>query len=153
MSLASFFGRKKQKPVEPIEDDREIAGIRELSFRYRSGGSDVRYELYRRDDGYEACVRLEGESADDAVTVKVGEDAADEIADLLNTYDVMRWDGFHESERGVLDGDRFSLEVYFGEGSGVSADGYMRWPENYDEVCEGLDEIFRRARDTAAAGE
>lgn len=151
MSFASFFGRKKGKPVENTENEREISHITGLAFRYRTGGADVRCELELKNGAYYAVVRLEGESADDAVTVPVGEDVADELAELLNTYDVLRWDGFHESERGVLDGDRFSLEVYDGEGNGVSADGYMSFPENFDEVCEGLEEIFRRVRDAAQA--
>ena len=149
MSLASFFGRKKLKPVAPPQEESDISRITELMFRYRTGASEVRYELEAKDDGYTAMIRLEGESADDAVTVAVADDVADEIADLLSTYDVMRWDGFHESERGVLDGDRFSLSVYFSDGNGVSADGYMSFPDSFDEVCEGLGEIFRRVRETA----
>ena len=153
MSFASFFGRKKSKPAEICEEDRELAPLRELMFRYRTGSADVRFELGMKDDAYFASVRLEDESADEAVTVPVGEEVADEINELLGTYDVMRWDGFHESERGVLDGDRFSLSVFFGDGNGISADGYNNFPDNFDEVCEGLEEIFRRVRDTAAAGE
>ena len=153
MSISSFFKRKKRESQDSIAPQPVISGVRELSFRYRSGGSDVRYALEQTADGYLATVRLEGESADDAVTVPVGEDIADEIAGLLNDYDVMRWDGYHESERGVLNSDRFSFSVYFAEGSGISADGYMTVPENYDEVSEGLDEIFRRVRDSALSAE
>lgn len=145
----AFFRRKKNPPV-PDEPEQIIENIRELYFRYRSGDADVRYELDERDGAYDLYVRLEGESADDAVTVPVGEDAVEEIADLLNTYDVLRWDGFHESERGLTGGDRFTFSVYYGDGNGVSADGYMCFPDTYDEVREGLDEIFRRLRDNAA---
>lgn len=151
MSFASLFHKKKKEPVVPgaRDEERAISGIREVFFRHRSGGSDVRYTLERTDDAIFAKIRLEGESAEDAVTAAVSEDVADEIADLLNTYDVLRWDGYHESERGVLDGDAFTLEVSYGEGESVYADGYMSFPDNFEEVCEGLDEIFRGIRDTA----
>ena len=154
MSFASFFGRKKEKNKKPSAaeaiEERGIADIRELSFRYTVGSyanADVRYELELRDGVYYARVKLEGESYDDTSAVPVGDDAADEIAELLNTYDVILWDGFNKSERGVLDGDRFTFSVYYGDGDGISASGYMNFPEYYEEVCEGLDEIFRRFRD------
>lgn len=152
MSLASLFGRKKDspKPVRQTEEaEPEIVRVTELAFRYRTGEAEVRYALEMKDGCWFARVRLEGESADDAVTVQVTEDVVDELSELLGTYDVMRWDGFHESERGVLSGDRFSLSVSFADGNGISADGYMNYPDSFDEVSEGLGEIFRRVRDTA----
>lgn len=152
MRLTSLFGKKKNSPtpaVQAEETEAEFSRVAEMEYRYRMGEAEVRYALEMKDGCSYARVRLEGESADDAVTVPVSEDVVEELSELFGTYDVMRWDGFHESERGVLSGDRFSLSVSFADGNGISADGYMSFPDSFDEVSEGLSEIFRRVRDTA----
>ena len=64
------------------------------------------------------------------------------IIDLFNKYEVIKWDGFSGNDKGVLDGDSFSMHFTYNIEKHVSASGYMMWPNNYREVEEGLDKIF-----------
>ena len=64
------------------------------------------------------------------------------LINVLNEYNVAKWDGFHKSDQNVLDGDSFSFSMYTLEDRYISASGYMSWPENYRNIEDAFDEIL-----------
>ena len=136
--LILLLCNKKEKK-ENIED------IVSFSFFYTKGyaiNSDVRYELDCKDKCI-AIIKQYGKSEEESVEVEIDSDILNKIIDVLNKYDVIKWDGFHKNDKGVLDGDSFSLHFTYNQEKKVSASGYMMWPENYSEVRNELDNIFK----------
>lgn len=123
----------------------KISKIKSLSFSYSQGYSAYaynRYSLEYKENKYIATVKPYGIPDDDFVEVNVDENFVQKIEDILSKYNVGSWDGFHKSDKYVLDGDSFSLSVHFIDDTSISASGYMRWPENYGNVRNELDSLF-----------
>ena len=103
---------------------------------YRYG--DVCYDSYE-------IVTLEGEYQ---VSQNGGDfqplDAAtvDALAAVIETYDLARWDGFEESRDDVLDGEGFSLEIAFRDGTSIHASGNNAFPPDYFNAVGELQEIL-----------
>lgn len=68
----------------------------------------------------------------------------DKLEEIINAYDINSWDGFHESDLDILDGSAFTLNITYSDGKEVNADGYMVWPEGYDEARDSLMEHLQR---------
>lgn len=133
--LCIIFGPKKVK----------ISEIKSMHFSYSNGYSAYAYTMYDLDykDGkYIASIKPNGIPENEAREINVDEDFVKKIENILSKYNVGSWDGFRESDKYVLDGDSFSLSVYFIDKTDISASGYMRWPKNYSNVKEELDNLF-----------
>ena len=52
---------------------------------------------------------------------------------LLDESDLAAWDGFRQENSTVLDGESFSLNVAFEDGSGIDAVGTNSFPDGYYE--------------------
>ena len=130
------FGLKKPKKIE---------NIKTMYFTYTSGymmNAYTRYELEKREDGYYVKIKPNGIPEEETQEAKVSEDDISKIVQTLNEYKVIKWDKFHKTDQNVLDGDSFSFNLTTEEGIDISASGYMRWPDNYNEVKSKLVEIF-----------
>ncbi len=127
------------------KEKEKIESISSLSFYYTNGyaiNSDIRYEIDCKDKCI-AIVKPYGKSDDEKIEVEINKETLNEIIDVLNKYDVIKWNGFSKSDHDVLDGDSFSMHFTYNDGKRVSASGYMMWPENYREVQKELDSIFK----------
>ncbi len=76
------------------------------------------------------------------VTRTISGEYLDRIGEILEKYDVASWDGFDESDDGILDGGGFLLKVKYTSGATIEAQGYMKYPDNYDAVRGELSEVF-----------
>lgn len=76
------------------------------------------------------------------ITCSVGEDTMEKLSQLVSDRNILSWDGFSKSMRGVLDGSGFSLEVVFEDGTYVSAHGSNSFPKNYNEFEREFLEIM-----------
>jgi hypothetical protein len=133
--LCIIFGPKKVK----------ISEIKSIHFSYSNGYSAYAYTMYDLDykDGkYIASIKPDGIPENEAREINVDEEFVKKIENILSKYNVGSWDGFRESDKYVLDGDSFSLSVHFVDKTDISASGYMRWPKNYSNVREELDNLF-----------
>jgi hypothetical protein len=72
----------------------------------------------------------------------VSTDTVESLMDVIETYDIASWDGFDESAKYVLDGEGFSLEIQFTDGTSISARGDNRFPERYFEAMGEIWEIL-----------
>ena len=70
----------------------------------------------------------------------------------IEEYDLESWDGFHESNPYVLDGEGFSLEMRFADGTFVSASGDNSFPKDYYGVTNEIEAIFEKEKMTQIAG-
>ncbi len=105
--------------------------------------SFVRYVLKKDKSGkYVVEICPDQVAEEDKFISEVNGGFAEEIVMILKKYHVGRWNGFKKIDRMVLDGDGFSLEVSFQNGSRIYAHGYMRYPKNYSAVRAELDNVF-----------
>lgn len=135
VSVFLFFFLKKEK---------NITNINELTFSYSTGNymnASVSYELVCKDK----CIlsfKDDGVSYEDAKEYEVDKKILKEIEIILKQYHVARWDKFHKFDKNVLDGNSFSFRVCYENDQEIEANGYMKWPKNYQEVKKELNELF-----------
>ena len=99
--------------------------------------SSLKYEYY----GYDS-------NEDNNFEKDIDAKYLDELADIIKEKKVVKWDGFDESKDGVLDGSGFSLKVKYDDGKEINAYGYMKYPDNYQEVMESFDKVLENAKNS-----
>lgn len=123
-----------------------VSNIENLRFFYTKGymiNSDICYEL----DCKDKCIltyKAYGVSFNDAKKYKVSSNNVLEIENILNKYQVFKWNGFHSNDKNVLDGDSFSMYITMKNGNKIESSGYMKWPKDYGEVKKELEAIFEK---------
>ena len=75
-----------------------------------------------------------------AIPVFLGLDAA--FSALLDELDLAAWDGYRQEDSTVLDGESFSLNVAFEDGSGIDAVGTNSFPDGYYEKKGAIQAFF-----------
>ena len=122
-----------------------ISDITYLEFRYSVGNwcdARVSYQLQLEDQVYTVSIKQKGISEENADVFVVEKEFVKEIENVLNEYHVEKWNGFNKSDLNVLDGNVFDLYLKNSNNENLSAQGYMKWPKNYNEVKNELDQIF-----------
>lgn len=72
------------------------------------------------------------------------------MEEIVETYGVLAWDGFHESVSmpGVLDsGDSYNLYLELSDGTTVTMDGYNTAPKGFDDFYSEIIEVFHSNSD------
>ena len=124
-----------------LPKDKKIENITHLRFTYTTGyhmNASVSYEMDLNDDKYIVKVKPTDIPEEETKEYEISKDKVKEIENKLNEYKVSRWNNFHKSDKYVLDGDSFSMNIRFND-QDISASGYMMWPTNYREVRSYLD--------------
>ena len=121
-----------------IDWDGEIETARTLSTFsvYRYG--EIRYDSYSiflDEDGYHVSIN-------DEEPVPMDEETVQTLMDVIETYNVSSWDGFDETNENVLDGEGFSLEIGFTDGTNVKAQGDNSFPDQYVDAMGEIWEIL-----------
>ena len=121
-----------------IDWDGEIeTGRTLLTFSvYRYG--EIRYDSYSiflDEDGYHISVNDEEPQSMDEETVQ-------KLMEVIEAYNVSSWDGFDETNENVLDGEGFSLEIGFTDGTSVKALGDNAFPEQYADAMGEMWDIL-----------
>ena len=120
-----------------------VSNINHLSFFYTRGyamNADIRYEM-DCNDGM-CVVTYKPYGVEKAKKKNIDNKTMKKIEDILNKYEVGKWDGFNKNDKNVLDGDSFSMYINMIDGTSISASGYMKWPTNYRDVRDELDSLF-----------
>ena len=68
------------------------------------------------------------------------------LIQALQEYNVIAWKGFHDYDPNVLDGEAFSLEVEYADGTSISASGENAFPEGYFAATSAFDRILRQEK-------
>ena len=74
--------------------------------------------------------------------------AVDALMQIVDEYDLARWDGFSESNDQVLDGEGFWLEINLTDHTSILARGDNAFPENYFPAVGAMQEILDEAKIT-----
>ena len=127
-------------------DQQDTLQIKDFHFSYSAGmymnsGNDYDVEI-NEDEEAIVRVRLDGVYSEDVPEIVADDEFLEQLSQILIRNDVPSWDGFSESNDGVLDGDSFLLSYTTTDGQIVTAHGYMMWPDNYGTVRAQLEELF-----------
>ena len=104
--------------------------VRTISTLYLYRNGEIYYDTYQISmdtDGYHVSISEEPEQP-------VSTDVIDALMKVIDTYEVMSWDGFSESKDYVLDGEGFWLDLTLTDGTRVHAVGDNAFPEHYFEA-------------------
>ena len=140
--LIIFLNRKKDGTTPPKKI--ELNNIDSLEFSYSVGyamNAYYRYELVCSDK----CIikiKPNGVPEEETQEYDVSEELMKKLVDMLNKYEVYKWDGFDRTAKDVLDGDSFSFTIRMKDETSIHASGYMMWPDNYRSVKEEFNNIF-----------
>jgi len=104
--------------------------------------SRINYDIFIEKGEYIAKYKPWGIPDEETKIIKADSDFINSIEEIINTYKVNSWNGFSKSNSEVYDGDSFNLTITFDDNSIISADGYMMWPNNYNEFKESIDSLF-----------
>ncbi len=118
--------------------------LKTFHFSFSTGNAmnaSVSYDLKYEDGVYTASVKPSGVPEEEASVRTVDEAFVQELEKFLQEYHTERWNGFHKSNKHVLDGNSFSFFYRTKDGKGCEASGYMKWPKNYSEVKNGIGSI------------
>lgn len=58
----------------------------------------------------------------------------DELDSIIQDNKIYEWNGFSKEGNEVQDGYGFSIQIGYDDGTNYSANGYMMYPDNYDEI-------------------
>ena len=117
-----------------------LTPVRKIStfFVYRMG--EIYYDSYRismEEDGYYVSVS-------DRKAKRFAPEDAEALTEIIEKYDIASWDGFSGSRKYVLDGQGFSLEIRFTDGTRVDARGDNAFPEHYFDAIGDIWEILEK---------
>lgn len=125
----------------------DIVGITSFHYSYSSGDTlydGVSYDIYSRSKNkYELIYKADEVPARDAIKVNISQEDMNKLEEILNEYKVARWNGFNESDRYILDGNSFHLNIDYRDGGYVTAYGYMKYPNNYFEAQKKIESYLR----------
>lgn len=105
-----------------------------------NSGSVYTWEACRTEDGAQARISLLGSDA----TFECVMEEADytHLGALVDRYDLWRWAGFDKTNSLVLDGESFTLDIRFADGTRIPARGSNRFPDGYRGFADELHGIF-----------
>ena len=128
-----------------IKKPKQIDSLTKLHFSYSNGyvaNAYTTYDIELKDGKYYALIKPYLIPEEETFEVEIDKKKVNEIINILNKYEVNKWDGYNKSDKYVLDGDSFSFWIYMANGNDIHASGYMKWPKNYGEVKSELDRIL-----------
>lgn len=139
--LISGLIRYEKIKKEKAFIDRDIIRFK---YYYGSGeGTLYEYNINYKDDKY--VLTLKGfDFNNDKMNIEKEIDKNDiiELSKVIEDNNIKSWNGFDESEKGIFDGNGFSLEIEYKSGEKIVAHGYMKYPENYKESHKKLSEYL-----------
>lgn len=128
MSLLSFLGCGHKTPAIGPEMDRNVhlQSLRISGTHGYHAYSNIGYRAERMDSGK---TRVIVEVGDDRDRVFETDGALmDTLESFVREYRMDRYEGYYRPKMDILDGDSWSLELIFTDGSNTSCGGYMAYP-------------------------
>lgn len=125
-----------------VDEDLKVTltPVKKIStfFVYRIG--EIYYNSYRicmEENGYTVSVS-------DRKEKRFAAEDAEALMEVIEKYGIESWDGFSGSRKYVLDGEGFSLEIRFTDGTSVNARGDNAFPEHYFDAIGEIWEILEK---------
>jgi len=114
----------------------KIGTIKNFHYSYSVGyamNCNYEYDIKWNEDKLIARIKPNGVADENATIIDIKEDDLRDLEEILKELRIGKWDGFKKSDKNVLDGNSFSLNIDFTDGTEIDASGYMKWPNNYKE--------------------
>ena len=124
-----------------------LTPIRALSTFHVYRNGDIRYDSYQINldtEGYQISI-------DEGPERSVSMDEVNVLMEVIESYDLVSWDGFSESRDDVLDGEGFRLEFTLTDGSSVQASGDNAFPDHYFDAMGAIWDILTRMAEEESA--
>ena len=124
-----------------------INNIKHLRLSYSNGYAMYAYSIYEinyEDGKYILSIKPNGVPDEEVQKEEISKKDIKQVINILNKYNVSKWDGFNKIDKNVLDGDSFSFSLKYNDDKDVSASGYMRYPKDYGLVKQELVDIFTK---------
>ena len=121
--------------------------IKSIHFSYSTGTmmyAYARYNIDYKDNKYIASIKPNNIEEEKTKEIEIDKNTLKKIVNVLNKYEVYCWNNFHKNDKNVLDGNSFSFYLKTKDNNEIDASGYMRWPKNYRNVRDELDNIFEK---------
>lgn len=113
----------------------EIKNTKYFSYSYSVGDyvdASYSYDLKLENDKYIAGYKKEGVSEEDMLKKELKKEEVLKLEKILNDNNIYKWNGYHKSDKNVLDGNGFSLNYRNTNNIDISASGYMMYPNGYN---------------------
>ncbi len=128
MSLLSFLGCGHKTPDPGPEMDSNVH-LKKIHFSATHGYhaySNIGYSAELTDDGKTRVIVEVGDDRD-RVFMEDGS-LMDSLEAIVREYRMNRYEGYYRPDMEILDGDSWSMEIDFTDGSSSSCGGYMAYP-------------------------
>ena len=118
--------------------------ITRFTYSYGSyNGGYHEYDLSRTGDMV-TFVASGGNGVNLDINTTVDPAKLDELRNLINTYAVYSWDGFHKHDDKIMDGFSFRIFMTSDDERMIDAGGYMKYPRNFDPAHKALCNYFNK---------
>jgi len=133
-------------PVRPAETEipRSQAEITEFSY-YGNGshtGAIFSYDVCRSEDSDGYIVNLQLHAGNIEHTLSADKTFMEKLREIVRKHDLWKWNGFHKTAQGMLDGSSFGLRISFADGSCIGASGDNRFPDGYSDASADIRALF-----------
>lgn len=117
-----------------------------ISFKYHYGSyNDYYYEYDINIIDEKVVLNAKGYNAVNLnVEKEIDKSYLEELAKIINDNEIYKWNDFDKSDKNILDGYGFSLEVNYSNDKSLKAHGYMKYPKNYNEGHKVLSEFLEQ---------
>lgn len=117
-----------------------------ISFKYHYGSyNDYYYEYDINIIDEKVVLNAKGYNAVNLnVEKEIDKSYLEELAKIINDNEIYKWNDFDKSDKNILDGYGFNLEVNYSNGKTLKAHGYMKYPKNYNEGHKVLSEFLEQ---------
>ena len=114
------------------------AGIVRLRLSINDYMMPVNYEIIQQGGAY--CLYR-----NDDLPILLDPHDAEDLARIIDKYDVRAWDGFDESNPEVDDGEFFCFSASLTDGTSIRAKGENAFPPNYTPAASLMEALILRA--------
>ena len=126
-----------------FKKDIMISNIKNFEYSTYDGqtkNGDIVYKIYFDNNKIYASYKKYGEEVD--IKEEIDKDTISQLEKILNHYKVSNWNNFHGNNKNVLDGSSFSFYVLYDNDKKIEANGYMKYPSNYQKVDKEIKILF-----------
>ena len=146
LALPGGCGESPEPAPEPVpaQPEAEPVELKEFSFWHSGMMAEDCFVFTVRQVEEDVILSLE-ENFSGGVVLDGPVDPAvlEQLEMIAGKYDLVSWDGFHESNSDVLDGSAFSLSMTLADGRTVEAQGNNAFPTGYGSVSETIHALYR----------
>jgi len=145
MLFVSGCGEGNTPDGNILDGGDEMMKKKEISsFEYFHNGSisydGYNYTFYRDEEG--VYLTSEMNCGWEKLDIALDEEVMEQLESIVFEHRMQNWDGFSKTNKHVMDGEGFSLEIKFTDGTIVSAHGSNAFPEGYGEAVDEFNGIF-----------